>query len=373
MSGTLVRTRLMHLVLVSTPIGHLGSGRGGGVELTLASLVRGLLERGHRLTLVAPEGSVPPVASDQLRLETVSGQDQPSWQHAERSAAVTIPDQGLLPRLWERALALASEADAVLNCGYDWLPLWLTPRVPQKLFHLVSMGSVADVMDRQIAELACWDQRRMAFHTQAQASDFHLQAPPRLVGNGFDLRSYRFRAAGGGPLGWAGRVAPEKGLEDAAAVAAALGERLWVWGVREDLAYAERVEASVPAGTIHWRGFLGTDALQAELGGCRALLNTPKWNEAYGNVVVEALACGVPVVAYARGGPAELVQHGLTGFLVPPDDVGALQQATVQAASLDRQACRHWVEDHASQDVFAERVESWIRDGLVPGDSSIAR
>ena len=371
MNVALGGSQSMHLVLVSTPIGHLGSGRGGGVELTLASLVRGLLARGHRLTLVAPEGSIPPVISDNLRLETVGGVDQPSWQHADRQAAMTIPDQGLLPRLWERALALGREADAVLNFGYDWLPLWLTPRVPERLFHLVSMGSVADVIDRQIADLACWDQRRMAFHTQAQASDFHLQSPPRLVGNGFDLATYHFQSAGGGPLGWAGRVAPEKGLEDAAAVAAGLGEPLWVWGVREDLAYAKHVEASVPAGTIHWRGFLPTDALQAELGRCRALLNTPKWNEAYGNVVVEALACGVPVVAYARGGPAELVQHGLTGFLVAPDDVAALQEATVQAAGLSRQACRHWVEAHASQAVFAERVEAWIRDGLTPGDGSI--
>lgn len=362
----------MHLVLVSTPIGCLGSGRGGGVELTLSSLVRGLLNRGHRLTLVAPEGSTPPVASSQLRLETVAGIDQPSWQHADREAAMTIPDQGVLPRLWERALALGCQADAVINFGYDWLPIWLTPRVPEKLFHLVSMGSVADVIDRQIADLARWDQQRLAFHTQAQASDFQLQAPPCLVGNGFDLSAYSFQPSGDGPLGWAGRVAPEKGLEDAAAVAAALGEPLWVWGVKEDLAYAQQVEASVPPGTLQWRGFLPTDALQAELGQCRALLNTPKWNEAYGNVVVEALACGVPVVAYARGGPAELVQHGVTGFLVEPDDVDALKGATLRVAGLQRDACRRWVETHASQEVFAERVEAWLQRGLKPGDGSIS-
>jgi hypothetical protein len=55
------------------------------------------------------------------------------------------------------------------------------------------------------------------------------------------------------------------------------------------------VESSVPKGTIDWRGFRSTQELQQEMGHCRALINTPKWNEAYGNVVVEALACGVPV------------------------------------------------------------------------------
>ena len=362
----------LHLVLVSTPIGALGSGRGGGVELTLASLVRGLLGRGHQLTLVAPEGSRSPQPSPSLHLETVAGVDQPSWQHAEHQAPVTIPADGLLPRLWDRALALAGEADAVLNFSYDWLPLWLTPRVQQPLFHLVSMGSVAQVMDQQIADLARWDQRRLAFHTQAQANDFALPAPARLVGNGFDLGAYSFQARADGPLGWAGRVAPEKGLEDAAAVAAALGETLLVWGVREDEDYAQRVEAGVPAGTIEWRGFLPTEALQQQLGQCRALINTPKWNEAYGNVVVEALACGVPVVAYNRGGPGELVQHGRTGLLVTPDDVDALRRATVEVASLERRHCRAWVEANASQEVFAQRVEAWIRDGLVARDGSIA-
>ena len=65
-------------------------------------------------------------------------------------------------------------------------------------------------------------------------------------------------------------------------------------------------------------GFLSTNKLQKELGKCRVLLNTPKWNEAFGNVVVEALAC-VPVIAYKRGGPSEIIQHGQTGYLAEPD------------------------------------------------------
>ena len=70
------------------------------------------------------------------------------------------------------------------------------------------------------------------------------------------------------------------------------------------------------ASTLVSRGFLPTEQLQDELGRCRALLMTPKWIEAYGNVVAEALACGVPVVTYRRGGPAELVEDGVSGFVV---------------------------------------------------------
>ena len=211
-----------------------------------------------------------------------------------------------------------------------------TQRVSAKIFHLISMGDVAAVMRDVIEAVAAWDPRRLAFHTQRQAADFQLPAPANVVGNGFDLSNYTFQSQTNGPLGWAGRIAPEKGLEDAAAAAAALGEQLLVWGLREDDAYARQVESSVPKGTIDWRGFRSTQELQQELGPCRALINTPKWNEAYGNVVAEALACGVPVVAYDRGGPGELVNSGRTGWLVPPDDVAALAEALRCVDSIER-------------------------------------
>jgi UDP-glucose:tetrahydrobiopterin glucosyltransferase len=357
--------------VVSTPVGRIGSGAGGGVELTLASLVAGLIGRGHRLTVLAAEGSRLPVSCAAATLWTAAGVDQPSWQHQSRDTPVQIPCHGLLPAFWERVLQRQAEFDAVLNLAYDWLPLWLTPHVATPIFHLVSMGSVAAVMDAVIAAVARWDQRRLAFHSAAQAADFELPEAPVVVGNGFDLGAYGFRAEPDAEplLGWAGRVAPEKGLEDAAAVAARLGRRLRVWGLREDPAYAASVEASVPSGTLEWRGFLPTAALQAELGGCRVLLNTPKWNEAYGNVVVEAMACGVPVAAYRRGGPGELIEPGVNGVLVPPDDVAALTAAVAVAEGVERGGCRRWVERHASREAFAERLEAWLRRGLADGST----
>ncbi|MFM2079793.1 MAG: hypothetical protein RLZZ219_475 [Cyanobacteriota bacterium] len=356
----------MNLLVVATPLGPLGSGRGGGVELTLAGLVAGLLDRGHGLTVLAAEGSALPQDCGAARLWTCSGAVQASAQHQRRDAPISLPADGLLPRLWRRVLAEAPSQGftAVINLAYDWLPLWLTPTAPLPIFHLVSMGSVSDAMDAAIAEVAAWDQRRLAFHTRSQAADFALPQPPVVVGNGFDLAAYSVCADPGPLLGWVGRVAPEKGLEDAAAAAARLGARLAVWGLVEDPDYAAAVEASVPAGTLEWRGFLPTAALQAELGRCRALLNTPKWNEAYGNVVVEAMACGVPVVAYRRGGPAELVQPGVNGFLVEPDDVTALAEAVARVETIERSACRRWAETHASRAVLAQRIETWLERGL---------
>ena len=83
--------KILKLILVSTPIGYLGSGRGGGVELTLISLIKGLTSLGHKITLVAPEGSFIPSELSDIEIKYVSGVDQPSWQHRDSISSIEIP------------------------------------------------------------------------------------------------------------------------------------------------------------------------------------------------------------------------------------------------------------------------------------------
>ena len=202
------------------------------------------------------------------------------------------------------------------------------------------MSSLSDALDGVAAGLVRERRGRLAVHSRAQAATFPFAERLSVIGNGLDLDRYTFSPAPGGaggpaPLGWVGRVAAEKGLEDALAAAERADLPLHVWGVVEDAGYWASLADRYPA-TLVARGFLPTDQLQAELGRCRALLMTPKWVEAYGNVVAEAMACGVPVVTYRRGGPAELVEDGVSGFVVPPDSVAALAEAIGRVGELDR-------------------------------------
>ena len=350
----------MRIVLISTPIGFLGSGKGGGVELTLNSLVRGLLSLGHCVDVVAPKNSKLSKTNKKAKLHFVEGEEQISWQHQDYYSPVNIPDNSLLSGMIEKGIDIGKSADIVLNFSYDWLPIWMTLNLNIPIAHLISMGSESSVIKNLISKVYDKYPYSFAFHSKTQAYDYPFINNPIIVGNGFDLDNYVFQDSVDGPLAWVGRVAPEKGLEDAAYVAKRLGEKLNVWGIIEDESYASKIENSFSSGIVEWNGFLETEELQKELGKCRALLNTPKWNEAYGNVVVESLACGVPVIAYRRGGPSEIIQHGETGYLVEPNDKESLLSYLKIVNKINRKNCREWVEKNASTKIFASKVVSWL-------------
>ena len=350
----------MRIVLISTPIGFLGSGKGGGVELTLNSLVSGLLSLGHSVEVIAPKNSKLSESNEKAKLHIVDGEEQISWQHQNYNSPVIIPDNSLLAGMLEKGLDIAKKADVLLNMSYDWLPIWMTQNAEQPIAHLISMGAESSVISNLISKVYLKHPYNFAFHSKIQADDYPFIKKPIIIGNGFKLDNYTFRDSMKGPLAWVGRVAPEKGLEDAVYVANELGEKLKVWGVKEDETYVSKIEQSFPEGTIDWMGFLPTNELQKQLGKCRVLLNTPKWNEAYGNVVVEALACGVPVIAYRRGGPSEIIQHGQTGYLADPDDKKNMLSYVENIEKIKRKKCREWVEKNASTDIFAYKVVNWL-------------
>jgi UDP-glucose:tetrahydrobiopterin glucosyltransferase len=348
----------LRLLFVSNPIGPLGSGLGGGVELTLRNIATEQIRRGHTLTIVATKGST----AWGMPLVEIAGNPQISAQTQGRDAPTLVPASSVLANMWDYARQVQTDFDLIVNFAYDWLPFYLTPFFTIPVAHLVSMGSLTEAMDEIIERVATQFPGTIGVHSLAQAETFTFADHCRCVNNGIDVSLYEFCAEPAPWVGWVGRIAPEKGLEDAVAASQLTRIPLKIMGFLQHEDYWQQILCEYPNAPIEYLGFLSTDQLQKRLRQCRALLMTPRWVEAFGNVAIEALACGVPVIAYRRGGPAEIVEDGKTGFLVEPDSVEGLVEALGKLKRIDRLACRQRVEVEYSNQAMGDRIEHWFLD-----------
>ena len=287
----------------------------------------------------------------------------PFAQSRTRDVPVTFPLPSTLANLWEKARQQASTCDIIVNWAYDWLPFYLTPFFERPIAHIVSMGSLSTGLDAAITQVRQQFPGTVAVHSQAQASTFPgvTNSPFHILPCGIDLGQYEYVAQPDDYLCWVGRIAPEKGLEDAAALSQQLGETVVVLGKMQDPDYWESIQQQYPQARLDYRGFLPTAKMQQVVGRSRALLVTPKWVEAFGMVVVEAMACGVPAITYNRGGPAEIVESGKTGWVVECDRVEELQRGVEAIDRIDRQACRDRIEQHYSLTAMKASFQTWTQ------------
>ncbi|MEW6491248.1 MAG: glycosyltransferase family 4 protein [Cyanobacteriota bacterium] len=364
MTITPTPSNCLRVLFVSNPIGPLGSGLGGGVELTLRNIATEMTRRGHALTIVATQGST----AWGMPLVEIAGNPQISAQTQERDTPIIIPPSSVLANMWDYARQVQSDYDLILNFAYDWLPFYLTPFFRIPVAHLVSMGSLTEAMDEIIERVITQFPGTIGVHSLAQATTFSFGDRTRCVKNGIDVSLYDFCSQPAAWVGWVGRIAPEKGLEDAVAASQLTGIPMKIMGFLQNESYWQQILRDYPNAPIEYLGFLPTNELQERLRQCRALLMTPRWVEAFGNVAIEALSCGVPVIAYRRGGPAEIVENGKTGFLVEPDSVVGLVEAVKNLDKIDRYTCRQQIESEYSNPAMGDRMEQWFFDILSPAN-----
>lgn len=222
------------------------------------------------------------------------------------------------------------------------------------------MGSLYEAMDQIVAQVAERFPGTIAFYTPSQAATFNLDQQCACLSSGIDLSLYQFCSQPQPKLAWLGRIAPEKGLEDAIAAAKIANIPLKIMGKIQDQSYWQKICQDYPDAPFEYLGFLSTAQMQQALRQCRAMLMTPRWVEAFGNVAIEALGCGVPVIAYRRGGPAEIIQDGKTGFLVEPDSVAGLVDAIGRLHEINRYTCRQQAEAEYSLEALGDRFERWF-------------
>src|SRR5438045_3207020 len=159
------------------------------------------------------------------------------------------------------------------------------------------------------------------------------------VYHGIDLSDFTFRDGPGRRLVFLGRIHPDKGVADAIAVAEAVGLPLVIAGIVHDREYFDReIAPHLDGEAVRYVGPIGPRDRDALLGSAVALLHLVEFPEPFGLSMIEAMACGTPVIARRRGSVPEVVGEGITGFVV--DDVAGAIQAVGRVGALDRRVIR---------------------------------
>ena len=271
-------------------------------------------------------------------------------------------DPSLNAKVWE-ALHIAhcfEQADKfdLIHNQADFMPLVFSHLVQAPIvttIHGFSSPSILPVFQRY--------NDRSAYVSISDADRAPSLRYAATVHHGIPIDDFPFDPRGSDDLLFFGRIHPDKGAGEAIRAAAAAGRRLIMAGIVQDEAYnAREVAPFVDGDRVDFRGVLGgTDRVRA-LGSAHAMLHLIGFDEPFGLSVIEAMACGTPVIAYRRGSMPELIDDGVTGFLV--DSFDEAVAAIERVGEIDRAACRRHVADNFTVDRMADRYLTLYRDLL---------
>lgn len=191
-----------------------------------------------------------------------------------------------------------------------------------------------------------------------------------VIPNGVDLRRWRFGSGGCG-VAWWGRLVPEKAPHLAIDACRAAGVDICLMGPIHDPGYFRGEVAPRLGAGASYLGHLPVDQIGPIVATSAAAILTPTWGEPFGLTVAEALACGTPIVGFARGALPELVPPTV-GVLVTPDDVDSLAAAIAPAMKLDRRSCRTHAERRFDADRMILDYERWFTKLLAVGANGVS-
>ena len=304
----------------------------GPWEQFASLLAEGLVARGVDVTLFASGDSL---TAGRLASVVARGYEEDPDAEAKVSECLHIA----------HAFERAAEFDVIHN-SFDFLPLTYSELVETPVvttIHGFSSPRILPVYQRYNG--------RSAYVAISDADRHPSLDYLATIHHGIDTDAFALHPSPGGYLLFFGRIHPDKGTVEAIDVAEQTGIPLVLAGIVQDERYFDELVAPrLDGDRIRYLGPVGPDERAELLGGARALLHLISFEEPFGYSVVEAMACGTPVLAFPRGSMPELIEDGVTGLLV--DDISAAVAAVGRADGLDRDAIR----EHAVARFGIERM-----------------
>ncbi|MEO8261168.1 MAG: glycosyltransferase family 4 protein [Pseudolysinimonas sp.] len=303
----------------------------GPWERVTSLLTEGLVARGVDVTLFATGDSVTAATLDAV---LPAGYGDDPTVDGRISEALHVG----------HALERSGEFDLIHN-QLDWLPLALGGAWRAPMVTTVHGFSGPMIVPAYRAGHSAF----VSISDADRSPDLEYVA---TIHHGIDIAEFA-PGEGGDGLVVFGRIHPDKGTAEAIAIARRTGRTLDICGPIHDAGYfATQVEPAL-GDDIRYLGSVGPDERSRLLGGAAVLLHPIAFAEPFGLSVVEAMACGTPVVAYRRGSMAEVIDEGVTGFAVTDQD--AAVAAVANAATLDRDLVRATAERRFGVDRMVEQ------------------
>jgi glycosyltransferase involved in cell wall biosynthesis len=302
----------------------------GGTERVVSYLTEELVAMGHEVTLFASGDSIT-----QANLEAV-------WPCAMRFDTTLRDTMAPSILMLEKVYQRAHEFD-ILHCHLDYTPFSLLSRQPTPylttLHGRLDLPELARVMEcfEDVPLVSISDAQRRPLARGNFIGTVYHGLPPDLLTPQPMERNY---------LAFLGRICPEKSPDRAIRIARAAGIRLKIAAKidRVDTAYFETtIRPMIDGDQIQLIGEIGDAEKPAFLSGAKALLLPIDWPEPFGLVMIEAMACGTPTIAFPAGSVPEVIDHGVTGFIVhdEAEAVNAVSRLNEVSAAAIRQRFEH--------------------------------
>jgi len=183
-----------------------------------------------------------------------------------------------------------------------------------------------------------------------------------VVYNGIQMNNWKYKKDAGEYLCWAGRILPEKGTHIAIRVANKMNMKLKMAGFvystdkkNKESYWNAKVKPNLLCKNIELKYLTNSEELSSFYRNAKVFINPLQWEEPFGLVMIEAMACGTPVVAFNKGSANEIIRHGETGFVVENED--EMIDAIKNIDKIKRAACRRYVKERFTVEKMVDRYE----------------